>query len=229
MPDIMPKPYRLWGTVPPSVRCDVEEEEPLQSLLASSAPEFPPTLTSDEIADLQNQMVGQCLHLKDRVAVLDAPRQDGQDLSPIDVIEWRNRFDARYAALYYPWVRVPDPLRPDELLCDVPPSGHVAGVYARVDRQVGVHKPPANEVLSNILDVSLPIDDNLHGILNDRAVNVIRAYAGRGLRLAGGRTLSSDPEWQYINVRRLLIMIEEGYRPANAVDRFRAQQPRLVA
>jgi phage tail sheath protein FI len=94
-------------------------------------------------------------------------------------------------------------------LRSVPPSGHIAGIYAKGDRSVGVHKPPGNEELEGVKDVQIAIDDIAHGALNDVAINVIREYRGRGIRVAGARTLSSDAEWRYVNVRRLLIMIEE--------------------
>lgn len=208
MPDMMSKPFRPARIQKAPVRCDVPDTV-LPPSTAFSRPEFAPAFTEPAIMELQNTLVRQCERLKDRVAILDVPRLNGQDLPPPAVIAWRNRFATRYAALYYPWLRVPDPLSLDGLLCDVPPCGHIAGIYARVDRQVGVHKPPANEVLAYAQDVSIQVDDLLHGVLNDQAVNVIRAYRGRGLRLAGERTLSADPEWRYINVRRLLIMIEE--------------------
>ena len=85
----------------------------------------------------------------------------------------------------------------------------LAGIYARTDLDVGVHKPPANEVIEGIKDVSVPTNDRAHGVLNDESVNVIRVFQGRGLRIAGARTLSSDIEWRYVNIRRLVIMIAE--------------------
>jgi hypothetical protein len=169
--------------------------------------EYPPSLSPADIARLHWAMIAQCEDLKDRVAILDMP----PGVSDVQAaLAWRNAFDTKYAALYLPWLKVPDTLRlGGELLRQVPPSGHVAGVYARVDRRTGVHKPPANEVLEGVQDVTLSLDDIAHGMLNERAVNVIRPYPGRGMRVAGARTLSSDALWRYINVRRLLIMIEE--------------------
>ncbi len=92
-----------------------------------------------------------------------------------------------------------------------PPSGHVAGMVARVDRRDGVHKPPANERLDGVRGVERDLDTELHGQLNDDSVNVIRAYPARGVRVAGARTLASTdfPEWRFVHVRRLLLMIEE--------------------
>jgi phage tail sheath protein FI len=96
----------------------------------------------------------------------------------------------------------------------VPPCGHIAGIYARISRTVGVHKPPANEQISTAQDVQTTLTNDEYGFLNDNSVNVIRAFPGRGLRVAGARTLASDsleqtPELRYVNIRRLLLMIEE--------------------
>jgi phage tail sheath protein FI len=85
----------------------------------------------------------------------------------------------------------------------------VAGIYARNDLQYGVHKPPANEVVEGALDARFPVDQIVHGELNDAQVNVLRSFAGRGIRVYGARTLSSYPEWRYINVRRLICMLEK--------------------
>jgi phage tail sheath protein FI len=109
----------------------------------------------------------------------------------------------------------------------VPPSGHIAGVYARVEALVGPHKPPANEVLDAALDVTVAVDDLIHGRLNDGQVNVLRAYAGRGLRVAGARTLSSESEWRYVNVRRLMLMIERSLEAGTQWLVFEPNNPAL--
>jgi len=85
----------------------------------------------------------------------------------------------------------------------------VAGVWARSDRRAGVHKPPANEALEGVEDVLFRLGDEEHGDLNEAGVNAIRLYDGRGIRVAGARTVSSDPLLRYVNVRRLLLMIAE--------------------
>jgi hypothetical protein len=113
------------------------------------------------------------------------------------------------AALYHPWVAVADPLRLTGLVRFIPPSGHVAGMFARVDRLRGVHKPPANELLEGVYDLSLSIDDEAHGRMNSAGVNAIRIVPGRGTLVLGARTLSDDVRWRYVNVRRLFSMIEE--------------------
>jgi phage tail sheath protein FI len=180
------------------------------------------------ISHLQFALVAHCEKLKDRIAILDPLREHiRSDTSLPTMIDWRNQFDSKYAALYYPWLRVPDPLALDGLLRTIPPSGHMAGVYARVDQQVGVHKPPANELVEEVKDVSVAINHRIHGDLNDQSINVIRTYNGRGVRVAGARTLSSDIEWRYINVRRLLMMIAEAIGEDTQWTVFEANNPRL--
>lgn len=207
MPDIMPKLDIKAVYKEQPRRCHVLDTEPVPPSAPETELEFPPIFSDEQIFELQNALIGHCEKLKDRVAILDPHHID---LTPPDAIGQRNQFDTKYAALYYPWLKVPDPLRLEGLLRPVPPSGHVAGVYARGDRLVGVHKPPANKALEAVKDVLGPVSEVDHGDLNVHDVNVIRSYNGRGVRVAGARTLSRDSEWRYVNVRRLLIMIEEG-------------------
>jgi phage tail sheath protein FI len=132
----------------------------------------------------------------------------------------RNNFtvDSTYAAVYYPWIRIYDPLIRDTRL--VPPGGHVAGIIARTDIERGVHKAPANEVVRGILTrdlnsskkpVEFQVSKGQHDILNPQGINVIRDFRadGRSIRVWGARTTSSDPEWKYVNVRRLFLFVEE--------------------
>jgi uncharacterized protein len=173
--------------------------------------ELPPIFTEMDIYQVQSAMVLQCEHLRNRIALIDSPfsvsHQDAQ--GPGAVQAWRQRFESKYAAFYYPWLRVVDPLRSGlELTRDIPPSGHVAGQYANTDLTVGVHKAPANDALQWVQDVTVPVNDAVHGILNPRGINAIRTLGGRGLRIFGARTTSSDPDWKYVNVRRLLMLIE---------------------
>jgi hypothetical protein len=168
--------------------------------------EWPPDFKDDEIKTVQQALLSQCLRRKDRIALLDPPVQD---MNREQIIEWRQYYDTSYAALYFPWLLVPDPLGLIGLLRAVPPSGHIAGIIAATDLQSGVHQPPANVQMRSVQDLTVPVDAILHGDLNTVQVNAIRAYPGRGLRLSGARTLSSDSAWRYINVRRLLIWIEQ--------------------
>jgi uncharacterized protein len=130
-----------------------------------------------------------------------------------DVLALRRRYDTRYAALYYPWLTVPEP-RPvnitDIRQLAIPPSGHVIGIYARVDNTRGVHKAPANEVVRGITGLTRKINQREHDVLNPVGIDVLRDFrdSNRGLRVWGARCITSDSDWKYVNVRRLLIFIE---------------------
>jgi phage tail sheath protein FI len=160
---------------------------------------------------VQSALIQQCEDLRDRIALLDPPfaaaRNDKLGVGAVRA--WRSRFDSKYAAFYYPWLRVVDPLRITSITRDIPPSGHVAGQYAQTDFRFGVHKAPANGPLSWIQDVTIGVDDAVQGVLNPLAINAIRPLAGRGIRIYGARTMSSDPDWIFVNVRRLMMMIEK--------------------
>ena len=153
-------------------------------------------------------MIAQCEALGDRVALLDPPWDTASDSSVgvAPVQAWRDNFDSAFGGLYFPWLAAPDPLRLAPTRA-VPPSGHVAGLIAATDIAIGVHKAPANADLSWAQDVTVPVDPPTHGVLNTLGVNVIRGDMGRPIRVMGARTVSSDPTFRFINVRRLLCMI----------------------
>ncbi len=157
---------------------------------------------------VQGALIEQCTILKDRFAVLDSP--PGSDKEAIK--QHRGQYDSLYAALYYPWVKVFDPLQPGntEGLLN-PPSGHVMGIYARVDTERGVYKAPANEVLRGITDVEFKLSDREQDDLNPKNINVIRDFRNnnRGIRVWGSRCLTSDNAWKYVPVRRLFIFLEK--------------------
>jgi hypothetical protein len=174
--------------------------------------DLPPIFTEAEIFQVQAALIQHCEKLRDRLALLDPPyataRTDKLGVSAVRA--WRSRFDSKYAAFYYPWLRVVDPMRPAASITrDIPPSGHVAGQYAQSDMQFGVHKAPANAPLVWTQDVTVVINDDVHGVLNPAGINVIRPLPGRGIRIFGARTVSSDPDWRFVNVRRLVMMIEK--------------------
>jgi uncharacterized protein len=203
MPDIMPMARMPAPDKRPDPHCDLNPTtEPLM-LDPLERVEYPPAFDGDQMAQLQWSLIQHCTTLRDRFAILDC-RQN--DRLPESVIAWRRLYDSSYAALYYPWIKVPHPLGG---LVEIPPSGHVAGIYARGDVEIGVHKPPANAPMEDVKDVGVITDDVVHGLLNERQINVLRAYAGRGIRIAGAVTLSSDSLLRYVNVRRLLLMIAE--------------------
>jgi hypothetical protein len=144
-----------------------------------------------------------------QIAVLDTP--PAQEVS--GARNARSRVDSKYAALYYPWVTVANPAwRPgrDDLRreIDLPPSGFIAGIYARNDVQRGVHKAPANEVVRGALRFESDVNFDEQGVLNPIGVNCLRFFPGRGNRVWGARTVSSDPEWKYVNVRRYFNYVE---------------------
>ncbi|MFE9655179.1 phage tail sheath family protein [Micromonospora sp. NPDC006431] len=113
-----------------------------------------------------------------------------------------------FATFYFPWIRVRDPLSGELVL--TPPSGHVAGIWARTDALRGVHKAPANEPVRGAVDLACLVTRPEHDVLNPKGVNVIRYFAGEGIRLWGARTLAAEAsEWRYLNVRRLSIAIEQ--------------------
>jgi uncharacterized protein len=161
---------------------------------------------------ITSELVAQCEVLGDRFAILSIRQGEGivQNVFPPQ--------DSTYGAVYYPWIRVFDVRTQDTLL--IPPVGHVAGIYARTDIERGVHKAPANEVVRGIVNQDLgptrkPLEFQIvkgeHDILNPRGVNVIRDFRpdGRGIRVWGARTMSSDPLWKYVNVRRLFLYVRE--------------------
>jgi phage tail sheath protein FI len=155
---------------------------------------------------VQLAMIAHCELMADRVAILDAP----PGLGAQQVRDWRMDvagYDSKYAALYWPWIKVVDPVQGRPAL--IPPSGHIAGVWARSDETRGVHKAPANEVIRGVIDLETVITRGEHDQLNPVAVNCIRSFPGQGIRVWGARTLSSDPEWRYLNVRRLFNFVEK--------------------
>ncbi|HEX3034028.1 MAG TPA: phage tail sheath family protein [Thermodesulfobacteriota bacterium] len=158
---------------------------------------------AQSVAGLVGALITHCETLKDRFAVVDA----AQSSANVSAINPRSANDTKYAAFYYPWIKVIDPEA--GLLRTVPPGGHVVGIYARSDIERGVHKAPANEVVRGAADLEFQITTGEQDLLNPRGVNVIRAFPGRGIRVWGARTLSSDTLWKYINVRRLFIYVEE--------------------
>ena len=174
--------------------------------------ELPPVFSDADIYRVQAVMIEQCEDTRSRVALIDPPVSAVRDerLGISAVQSWRSQFDSKYAAFYFPWLRVVDPLRVfGALTRDIPPSGHVAGQYANTDIKIGVHKAPANAPLAWVQDVTISVNNAQHGVLNPLGINAIRTLPGRGIRIFGARTVSSDPDWRYINIRRLMIMIEK--------------------
>ena len=151
---------------------------------------------------VMQSLIGHAQYMRYRIAVLDAP--DGQAIS--EIRQYRAQIDSTYAALYYPWVRIIDPITDEEV--NMPPSGYVAGIYARNDIERGVHKAPANEVVLGAIGFEALLNKSQQDVLNPEGINCFRYFEGRGYRLWGARTVSSDPEWKYVNLRRYFAFLE---------------------
>jgi uncharacterized protein len=188
------------------------------------------TLADDQQQAAVGNLIQHCERLRYRIAVVDPPR----DSSISQVREFRSQFDTKYGALYYPWVRLVDPTRkPDPggptPMLDLPPSGYVAGIYARSDIERGVHKAPANEVVLGIDSFVTNVTFDRQSVLNPEGINALRFFEGRANRVWGARTMSSDPEWKYVNVRRLFIYLEHSIDRSTQWAVFEPNNERLWA
>lgn len=203
------------SSVPPGTRTGLAGLGDIDEIAILAIPDhangtlFPGTADRDALRD---ELINQCELLKDRFAVVSVEAGQG------DVATLRPPRDSSYAAFYAPWIRVFDPRTSDTVL--IPPAGHIAGIYARTDVERGVHKAPANEVVRGMITTDInasrkPLEFTFgkreQDIANPRSVNIIRDFRAdrRGIRVYGARTMSSDATWRYVNVRRLLLMIEE--------------------
>jgi phage tail sheath protein FI len=166
-------------------------------------------LDMDGVISLQKAILGHCARMEDRVAILDTP----PDMNPTEVDDWKMKTanlisDDGYGAIYYPWIKVDDPATRGTIF--VPPSGHMAGIWARSDNRRGVHKAPANEEVIGALDLGTHLTQAELGNLNVHSINCIRAFPGRGIRVWGARSLAeAASEWRYINVRRIFNYVEK--------------------
>ena len=156
----------------------------------------------EDLAAVQLAMVAHCERLHSRFAILDCP----PEMSRAEIQEYRQQFDSSFAAMYYPWIRV---RVGDEPSPPIVPGGHVAGMFAKADRTVGVHRTAANMPIEGLVDVERLIHKKERDLLFEHEVNGIYPFPGRGIRIWGSRTLSSDPSWTQINVRRLMILIRK--------------------
>jgi uncharacterized protein len=174
--------------------------------------------------DVLLAIIGHCERLRFRFAVIDSPRgiSSASQLDPRSTLA-----DSQYAAFYYPWIVIADPGSGAPVL--IPPGGHILGVYARTDSERGVFKAPANEALRGVLDLEFAIDDNTQGLLNPIGVNVTRNFPGRGFRVWGARTLSSNALWKYVSVRRLFIFLERSIYEGTQWVVFEPNDDRLWA
>ncbi len=168
--------------------------------------------------------------LRYRIAVVDAP----QGSSMTEVRTFRGKFDSTRAALYHPWIEILDPTQrpaqgapPQRIL--LPPSGFVAGIYSRNDIERGVFKAPANEVVRGLTRFEMNVNKARNDVLNPEGINALRFFEGRGNRVWGARTMSSDPEWKYVNVRRFFVYLEHSIDKATQWAVFEPNNERLWA
>jgi phage tail sheath protein FI len=183
-------------------------------------------LDLEGVKAVQRAMLDHCELMGNRMAILDPP----PGLNAQQVKDWRvdqAGYDSKFAALYYPWIKVFDPATGGPTF--IPPSGHMAGIWGRNDDTRGVHKAPANEVVRGVIDLDVHLTKGEHDQLNPQGINCIRAFPGRGIRVWGARTLSSDPEWRYLNVRRLFNYLEDSILNGTQWTVFEPNDPALWA
>lgn len=154
-------------------------------------------------ATIAQALVDHCARLRYRFGLIDPPADQSAD----DVRDYRRRFDSSHAAIYYPWVSVEDPDTGQPV--NLPPSGFMAGVLARVDAEAGVHTSAGGQELRLAAGLESSLDTAQNDLLNAENINCLRFFPARGHVVWGGRTVSSDPEWKYVNVRRYFLFIEE--------------------
>ena len=174
--------------------------------------------------DIAKAVVAHCEKLKFRFAVIDSDKGQSSTtaLNPRDSVT-----DSSYAGFYYPWIVTADPRTGARKL--IPPGGHVLGVYARSDTERSVFKAPANEIVRGALALEYEINDGLQDDLNPKGVNVIRSFPGRGIRVWGARTITSNALWKYVSVRRLFIFLERSIYEGTQWVVFEPNDDRLWA
>jgi len=183
---------------------------------------YAPFPAVDDLLAVEKDVIDHCERLRFRFAAIDSPNSDPANLDPRTDIQ-----DTMYAALYAPWLVTSDPQTGARVT--VPPTGHVLGIFARTDIERGVFKAPANEVVRGALDLKFDINDAAQGLMNPRGVNVIRRFPGRGIRLWGARTMSSNGLWKYVSVRRLFIFLERSIYEGTQWVVFEPNDDRLWA
>ncbi len=178
--------------------CALEEVEDVSIVMTPAA-----AADAGNHQGIVNAVVSHCRRMRYRVGIVDS--REGMSIN--EVRTFRNQFSDDRLALYYPWVVVPDPNRAGSELY-LPPAGFIAGTYARTDVDRGVHKAPANETVFGALRFEIAINKFQQELLNPEGVNCLRSFPRLGHRVWGGRTLSADPEWRYVNVRRYFLFLE---------------------
>ncbi|MFJ9561464.1 phage tail sheath family protein [Streptomyces fuscichromogenes] len=152
---------------------------------------------------IANAVINHSERMIYRVAALDTP----PGFLPDEALDYRNQRSSTHAALYYPWITVSSPV--DGSRVDVPPAAYLAGIWARSDTARGVIKAPANEVVRSALDLETRLNKSQQELLNPQGVNCLRFFPGPGFLVWGARTISDDPEWKYLSIRRYFNFLEK--------------------
>ncbi len=210
-------------------RTGVEGLESYDDITMCVVPDLMTTLPGQKldlnmVKAVQTMIIAHCEKMGDRVAILDSP----PNMNPQQIKKWRMDtagYDSSYATLYYPWIEVMDPVTNRPAL--IPPSGHVAGIWARSDTTRGVHKAPANEVVRGATGLQVNCTKGEQAILNPFGINCIRAFPGMGIRVWGARSLASNPAWRYLNVRRLFNFVEKSIERGTQWTVFEPNDPML--
>ncbi|MBN2442087.1 MAG: phage tail sheath family protein, partial [Spirochaetales bacterium] len=178
----------------------------------------------DAIFAVQSAMINQCELMGNRFAILDTPLLD----NPVSLLKWRDKFDTKYAALYYPRIEMINPEDPRGLRSMlIPSSGHIAGSYVDCDVKEGIFRAPANKFISGIVGVEHIIENDLYEMFYPKGINCMKYVPGRGVKVWGARTLSSDPVWRYINVRRTFSAIRDSIKQGTGWAVFEPNTPGL--
>ena len=207
----------------------VDEIDILSCPDAAGPPPQMPATPGWSMSNIQQAMVNQCVQMQYRVAVLDTP----MSLTAAQALKWRNQLAyqdpaARFAAVYYPWIKVPD-----ELGIEGPnrTQSRRAGTWRARTRipttSRACRSRPQNVELQFVSDVQLEVTSQQQGFLNPAGINCIRAFPGRGIRVWGARSISQDPNWRYIHRRRLMSMIEDSVEQASRWVVFRTNDDDL--
>jgi phage tail sheath protein FI len=183
---------------------------------------------ASDTQDVQAYMIAHCEQQQDRFAILDPRKPDPSDITFAQIDAQRSALnsDNGYAALYFPWIAISNPFAKGQI--NVPPSGHIAGVYSNSDSNFGVFRAPANEQITSALAVQITLSDAEQGPRNEKGINVIRSFPNQGIKIWGARTIapSDVTAWRFINVRRLTTFIEKSIQ---AGTRFAVFLPNNLA
>ena len=215
-----------------ALRRGLDALEPFDIIDLVCAPDI--MMNEVPVVELQNQVLDHCERSGDRLAILDSRpfRQKDYTLEEAvkKVSEQRKSLFGKNGALYFPWlgVRTKNDAGQFEVK-HVPPCGHIAGIYARTDEQVGVHKAPANEVIQGVVDLEVTVSEAQQAKLNPAGINCLRAFPGRGIRVWGARTLSKETAWTYVNVRRLFLTAGRWIEHHMTAEVFEPHTPDLWA